>query len=317
MTERASALGIPFSVRSFRRGEQPLWCWRLARWLRREGIQVVHTHEFDMNAYAGLAAFMAGAANVATLHGSVWGLDLRRHRFAYRVLRRLGQRLVAVSTGLKELAAGRLGAPVSVIHNGIPVMESASTSAVEQAEARRRLGLPTDLPVVVAVGSLFPVKDHANLIRAMRRLEGAHVVIAGGGPEEPALRSLLRELGLEDRAHLLGVRKDVPAVLSSADVFVQSSLSEGLPLAVLEAMAAARPVVATRVGGIPEAVVDGETGYVVDPGDPELLAAAINKILARSDRGEALGRAGWERAKRHFSVAGMTDRYIDVYLDGR
>jgi glycosyltransferase involved in cell wall biosynthesis len=315
MTERASELEIPFIVRSYRRGEQPLWCWRLSRWLRREGVRIVHTHEFDMNAYAGLAAVIAGAANVATLHGSVWGLDLRRHRLAYRVLQHLGQRLVAVSAGLQQLAAARLGAPVTVIHNGIPVSESPSTDVDGRVEARRSLGLPAQRPVVVAVGSLFPIKDHASLLRAVRRLEATHVAIAGGGPEETALRGLIRELGLEDRAHLLGVRSDVPAVLRCADVFVQPSLSEGLPLAVLEAMAAARPVVATRVGGVPEAVIDGETGYVVDPGDPELLAEAIGKVLARSDRGEALGRAGWERARRHFSVAGMTDRYIDVYLE--
>lgn len=315
MTERATALGIPVLVRSLRRGQQPLWSWRLARWLRREGVRVVHTHEFDMNAYAGLAAAAVGAVNVATLHGSVWGLDLRRHRLAYRVLRRLGQRLVAVSAGLQSLAASRLAAPVSVIHNGIPVPEAPCTASEPRLEARERLGLPAQGPIVVAVGNLFPVKDHASLIRAVKRLDTAHLVIAGAGPEEAPLRSLIRDLDLGARVHLLGATDDVATVLRSADVFVQSSISEGLPLAILEAMAAARPVVATRVGGIPEAVIDGETGYVVAPGDPELLSAAIGKVLSRSDRGEALGRAGWQRARRDFSVAGMTDRYIDVYLE--
>ena len=143
---------------------------------------------------------------------------------------------------------------------------------------------------MVAVGNLYPVKDHATLLRALARLPAARVAIAGRGDQEEPLRRLAAELGLSDRVHLLGLRDDVETVFAAADVFVQPSLSEGLPLAVLEAMANGLPVVATRVGGIPEAVVDGKTGLLVPPGDPAALAAALAAVLDADDRGACDGR---------------------------
>jgi glycosyltransferase involved in cell wall biosynthesis len=182
-----------------------------------------------------------------------------------------------------------------------------------RAEARSALGLPADGALLVAVGNLYPVKDHATLLRAAARLDGARVAIAGRGGEEANLRRLAEELGLAPRLHLLGVRDDVERVLAAADVFVQCSRSEGLPLSLLEAMAASRPVVVTRVGGMPDAVLDGEAGCVVPPGDPAALAAAIAQLLADRDRAAALGRAARARAEAEFSVEAMLERYRALY----
>jgi glycosyltransferase involved in cell wall biosynthesis len=172
---------------------------------------------------------------------------------------------------------------------------------------------------VVAVGNLYPVKDHGTLLHALSRLPATRVAIAGRGDEEERLRGLAVNLGLGDRMHLLGLRDDVETVLAAADVFVQPSLSEGLPLAVLEAMGNGLPVVATRVGGVPEALVDGKTGFLVPPGDPEALAAALKRVLDSADRGACMGSAARERAEAEFSVDRMTDRYRQLYdeLRGR
>jgi len=165
----------------------------------------------------------------------------------------------------------------------------------------------------LAVGNLYPVKDHATLLRAAAVLPEVHVAIAGRGEEASRLRALARELGTAGRTHLLGVREDIENLLRAADLFAHPSRSEGLPLAILEAMAAGLPVVATRVGGVAEAVLDDETGYLVPPGDAEALRGALARVLQQSDRGAALGYAGRQRSIAEFSIETMAQRYQALY----
>jgi glycosyltransferase involved in cell wall biosynthesis len=204
---------------------------------------------------------------------------------------------------------------IEVVHNGIrlPPMIPAEKLAGRRAAARRELAIPPDGPLLVAVGNLYPVKDHATLLRAAASPPLARVAIAGRGSEEASLKRLAGELGIADRVHLLGLRDDIDRVLLAADVFVQPSRSEGLPLSILEAMGAGLPVVATAVGGIPEAVVAGKTGALVPAGDPAALAEALRCLLERPDRGHALGCAGRTRAAEEFSIAAMVDRYQVLY----
>jgi glycosyltransferase involved in cell wall biosynthesis len=184
---------------------------------------------------------------------------------------------------------------------------------MEHARLCMELGIPEERRLVLAVGNLYPVKDHATLLRAGAGLEGVHVLIAGRGPELEGLASLARALGAASRVHLLGLRSDVARLLAAADLLVHPSRAEGLPLAILEAMAAALPVVASRVGGIPEAVVDGETGQLVRPCDPDVLRDAIRSVLHDPDRAALFGRAGRARVERHFSLEAMTGRYRALY----
>jgi glycosyltransferase involved in cell wall biosynthesis len=318
MTERAAALGLPVWIVPQRSGLDALWVPRFAARLRRERIDLVHTHEFVMNIYAGAAARLVGLPTLATIHGRHWVADQPRRGAAYRLLRRLGLRVVAVSHDLAKFLAPGLGIPLSaitVVHNGIPIPPSSAgpDRGAKQRDARASIGLPWPDPLLVAVGNLYAVKDHANLLRAAATLPDVHVAIAGRGDQEAPLRRLADELGISPRVHLLGLRQDVDRVLLAADVFVQPSRSEGLPLAVLEAMAAALPVVATNVGGVGEAVVDGETGILVPPGDSPALAAAARAVLAMPDRGAGLGQFGRKRAIRDFSVREMVDRYCALY----
>jgi glycosyltransferase involved in cell wall biosynthesis len=237
---------------------------------------------------------------------------------AYRVLRRLGVPITTVSEDLASFLAEALKLRrswLAVVHNGIPLPPplSAAERTARRASARTAIGVPPDGPLLIAVGNLYPVKGHATLVRALAQLPGARAAIAGRGEEESSLRNLAGELGLSDRFHLLGLRDDVDTVFAAGDVFVQPSLSEGLPLAVLEAMAAGLPVVATRVGGIAEAVEDGCTGHLVPPADPERLAGALRLTLELPDRGAALGAAGRARAETEFSVETMARRYRALY----
>jgi glycosyltransferase involved in cell wall biosynthesis len=318
MTERAEASGIPVWITPQRAGLDLRWIPAFARRMRRERIDVLHSHEFAMNVFGGAAALLAGVPAVSTIHGRAYVSEQPRRVWAYRILRRLGIPIVAVSDDLAGFLAQRFGisrASLGMVHNGIPMPPlPEGERAGLRAAARRALGVPDTLSLVVAVGNLYPVKDHATLVRALARLPDARVAIAGRGDEETRLRELAAELGVADRLHLLGLRDDVDRVLAAGDVFVQPSLSEGLPLAVLEAMAAGLPVVATRVGGVSEAVRDGETGYLVPPADPPSLADALAKVLAADDRGAALGARGRARAEKEFSVDVMAERYRALYL---
>jgi glycosyltransferase involved in cell wall biosynthesis len=225
--------------------------------------------------------------------------------------------IVAVAEDLAAFLTGA-GFPrgaIRVIQNGIPVPERPTWPGAPErrAESRRRLGIPTDGPLLVAVGNLYPVKDHATLLRATARIDGARVAIAGRGEEEKRLRNLADELDLGNRLNLLGLRDDVGEVLATADLFVHPSLSEGLPLAILEAMAAGLPIVATRVGGVPHALDDGRAGLLVPPGDPPALEAALRALLQEPARAAELGRAAHARARSVYSLAAMTDRYLEIY----
>ena len=301
MTQRAEEAGIPVWIAPQRPGLDLAWIGAFARRMRRERIDVLHTHEFAMNVFGGVAALLRAGAG---------GLDDPRSP--------LDRRAAAARVGLPDPASARhpdrrgLGGPRGLPRAGLrplargarrrPQRHPAAAAipdgerAGRRAAARRALGVPDGGALCVAVGNLYPVKDHATLLRAQAELPDARVAIAGRGDEEAPLRRLAGELGLADRLHLLGLRDDVDTVLAAGDVFVQPSRSEGLPLAVLEAMAAGLPVVATRVGGVAEAVAEGETGYLVPSGDPPALAAALRKVLAAPDRGAALGARGRQRA---------------------
>lgn len=314
MTERSRAAGIETWIVPQRRGLDPRWIPAFARRLHRERIDVLHAHEFVMNVYGGAAARLARVPCVATIHGRNWATGHPRRALAYRVLRRLGVRIVAVSHDLARFLAEGLGLPAGalhVVHNGIPILEprDASTRARRRQEARARLGLPQGAKLVVAVGNLYPVKDHTRLVEALAAIPAMHVAIAGRGEEETRLRAQAGETGVAARLHLLGLRDDVESVLDAADVFSQPSLSEGLPLAVLEAMAHALPVVATRVGGVPEAIDDGETGCLVPAGDSSALATALARLLDDASLRERIGSAARARAIESFSIDAMVRGY--------
>lgn len=208
------------------------------------------------------------------------------------------------------VTAGRL----RIVPNGLDADTMTRAPAVRRA-TRLSLGLPAaDTFLWMAAGRLEAQKDFLGLVEAFSHLpDHARLVIAGQGPELRSLAERIRALGLQERAVLLGVREDIPELLAAADALVLSSGWEGLPNIVMEAMASAKPVVATRVGGVPELVQHGVTGLLVDPGKPSHLAAAMLQMMAMSsDERARLGAAGRLRVQGQWSLERMKTAWFDV-----
>ncbi len=184
---------------------------------------------------------------------------------------------------------------------------------------RRELGLAPDLFTIGIIGSLVGKrKDHDTFFRAMQSLTQRsnrrfQIVCVGGGPKLEETRALARELGLEERTCFTGVRTDVPEILGALDLVVSSSQWEGMPNAIMEAMAAVKPVVATAVGGTPELVIPGETGLLVPPQDPEAMAQACQQMLEHPRRAVGMGRAGRSRIEKFFSIEKMVTDTEKIY----
>jgi glycosyltransferase involved in cell wall biosynthesis len=215
------------------------------------------------------------------------------------------------------LAAGAVrDRRVHTIVNGIDV---AAYRRGEEARRRARseFTIPSEAPVAGIVARLTPAKDHLNLFDAFVRVRATHrdarLLLVGDGELRADLERAVAARGLSSVVVFAGKRDDVAEMLSAMDVFVLSSATEGLAMTLLEAMAAGLPVVATRVGGNAEVVVDGATGRLVAPRDPDALAAAIGQVLADRTQARAMGARGAERARVHFGIDGMVGAYTALY----
>lgn len=321
LAEELHASGVPVRFDARRPGPvDPAYLRRLVRHLRRERPAVLHCHNTTAWLYGALAGRAAQVPVVVyTEHGRKFPPP-RQHWLVHRLLARLTTHTVAVARWLRDCLIEYEGVPparVTVIPNGIDPLPFHSLPEPEQGKAA--LGLSPATPVVGVVARLVPVKNHGCLLRAWRevvaRLPGAQLLVIGEGPEEPRLRALVAGLGLGHSVRFLGRRHDVPRLLAAMDVHALCSHSEGTSLTLLEAMAARRPVVATRVGGNPEVVVDGVTGLLVPPGLEGPLAQALVSLLEDSRRARSLGEAGWQRFSRVYSNQAMVAAYEDLYLE--
>jgi glycosyltransferase involved in cell wall biosynthesis len=295
---------------------------RLARLLRREHVDVLHTHTaLAANVVSRVAGRVAGVAVVSHIHIENHFRPNRLARAVHTTLdngtARLAARVLTVSRSTRNtlVAQGYPSHLVEVVHNGIDVDAQASRHGVG---LRTELGIPGDATLVGEIGRLCDVKGQRELIEAAALMPGVHVVLVGedleqGGAYRALLSDLARSRNVGDRVHLLGYRADAGELLDQFDILVLPSWIEGLPGVVLEAMAHAKPVIATPVGGTPEVVVDGETGVLVPPRDPAALAVAIRTLIDDPERASRLGRAGHERAAREFSETAMTTRVLEVY----
>ena len=274
---------------------------------------VVHSHEFTMAIYGAAAAKRASARHVITMHGGLYYATAWRRRVALRWAARRSEALVGVSVATADALERVLGIPhnrMFVVPNGIP-----QRSGV-RASVRHELSIPHDELLIVAVGNLYPVKGHAVLLDALAMLgDNAewHLAIAGRGEEEVRLRAQSAAAGLDARVHILGFRDDIPDILAAGDIFAMPSLSEGLPLALVEAMSFGLPVVVSRVGGVPEVVRDDVEALLVPPSDAIALSVALRALLDDARLRTRLGDAGRRRAARDYAIATMADRYERLY----
>jgi len=285
---------------------------RLARWLRASRIDVVHTHNPQPLAYGAPAGRLARAVVVHTKHG----VNPERGRKLW--LRRVGGHLadayVAVSDATAEVARRNrecLPGRLQVIPNGVD-LEAYRPDETARRDVRAELGIPADAWLFGTVGRVSVEKDHALLVRAAGPLLGPRVrlMIVGDGTELANVRAAARKL--EPWVTLTGVRHDIARVLASFDAFVLSSRSEGLPLALLEAMATGLPVVSTNVGGVSEVVDHGRAGLLVPAGDEDALGRSIARLIASPAEATDLGRRARARAL-HYDAVAVVDRYMALY----
>ena len=297
--------------------------WRCLRGLievlRRRDVDLVHSHEFTMAFYGAAAARWLHKPHVITMHGGQRVLSHWRRRLAFRWSMRRSGAVAAVSDATRQLFLDALRVPpdaMTVVHNGI-----VPPPPGDPAPVRRELGLAEGEILIVSVGNLYPVKGHIVLLQALVELAARpglppwRMALAGRGRLTESLKQFAAEHGLGSRVHFLGHRADVLDILAAADVWVMPSLSEGLPLALLEAMFAGKAIVASAVGGIPEVIVSERDGLLVPPRDPSALAAALGRLIGSPDLRAALGRAARERAASGFSVTQMADDYERLYAE--
>tara|TARA_R110002096_G_scaffold171490_2_gene344370 strand:+ start:6608 stop:7720 length:1113 start_codon:yes stop_codon:yes gene_type:complete len=290
---------------------------RVARELRRLHIDVVHTHNTQPLVYAAAAARVSGHVVVHTKHGE--GHLVSR---AGRILRRFGSpfvhSFVAVSKKTAEHAREQWAYPlpsrIQVITNGIRLDVHCPDSEARR-EVRRELGISETAWVVGTVGRCDANKNQAALIRALQGSlsSDVHVLVVGDGDQIGNLREARERSSHKESIHILGRRNDAHRIMAALDVFALPSLSEGLPLVILEAMATQVAIVSTNVGGIPKVIESGETGLLVPPSDDAAMRRALLRL--QSDREEAarLALAGRALAQREYSSERMADEYLALY----
>jgi glycosyltransferase involved in cell wall biosynthesis len=292
---------------------------RFARRLRERRIDVLHTYLVSANIYGTIAARMARVPVITSRRDVGFSRNWRLRLVEERLINPLVDRVVAVSPAVAELTGREHGLPpgrLVTIENGVDV-EVWTPEGQPRAEARRELALREDEIAVGVIGHLSPVKGHADFLRAAAHVYAqdsrARFVLVGDGPLRPALEALAASLGLGPRVVFAGTRADMPRVLSALDVVAVPSHSEGMSNALLEAMAMALPVVATRVGGNPDVVRDGVTGRLVPPRDPAALARALGELVKDPAARQSLGRAARRHVADNLSLSGMVRRYEELY----
>lgn len=294
------------------------WAFQFRRLLRQERVDLIHAHEFDANVQGAFVAAMSRIPLVATVHGKHYFWEKLRRRLAYRWVSRRAT-MVAVSEDLKNFIVEKVGVcpeRITVLYNGVDVSHPPTTQFDVDA-CRREFGLPEKDQIVGVVGNLYPVKGHQYLIEGipavLKKCPDTSFIFAGRGQLEMELKDQVHRLGLSERVRFLGLRQDIPTILAMLDVFVLPSLSEGLSMAILEAMMAKKPVIATRVGGNPEIVLDGETGFLVPPKDSQALAESLATLLLNRDQATQFAERGKRRAEGLFSLQTMVHAYQSLY----
>lgn len=316
LSGRLAHLGFEVFQPRLRRPVDPWFLRTLHGWMLAKALDIVHVHEFTMGVYGGLASRMASVPFVLTLHGGTkYALALRR-RLALGVVARQAQAVVGVSSATAEGMARAL----RIKRSAIRVVPNGIDGVIGDREAgRASLGLTDSDFLILSVGNLYPVKGHEFLIQAAGLLKNQAelpiwtIALAGRGGEEVRLRRLAADCGVQDRIRFLGLRDDIHDLLSACDMAVLPSLSEGMPIALLEAMSARRPVVSSAVGGIPELIVDGVDGLLVPPRSPEALAIAMSTVMRSPSMALAMAESAYHTAQSKFSTRAMIDAYLSLY----
>ncbi len=287
----------------------PLVVWRLLSFIKENSIDLIHTDSTTETFYCGIAAGIRGIPLVWHIRVDEGG------GFLYRVLSMLATRIIIVSQAL------RMGFPwlrsddrLAIIYNAIDLedFDSSSTSPI-----RKELEIKGGETLLASIGRIEEKKGHEILISAMKDIKDARLVIIGRGEAGyiNRLKALSESYGISDRVFFMGYREDIPSILKEIDILVVTSFTEGFSRAILEAMAAGKPVIATDVGGNREAVADGLTGYIVPPGDSNALVNRIKDLINAPEKRERMGRAGRKRVEEEFTIEKNIEKVEGIYRE--
>jgi len=294
---------------------------RLCKYLRENHINILHTHCSSPDFYGKLAAIMSPTQTVfSTIHTIKGGNDFYQSLLNYSTTK-----YIAISKTVERYAICELRIPsekIEVIYNAVDINKFKSLSTDKKSKLRE-LAIVNAKKIVTNIGNIREAKGQIYLIEAARlvlnEFADTHFIIVGDDLLEPELACHLKKeveiAGMQDKISFIGMRSDIPEILSITDLFVLPSLREGLPLALLEAMATGIPVIATSVGSNPEIVTDGINGFLVPPKDSDALAQKINEALLNMERAKRLGREGQNTVERSFTVEQMVNKYEQLYLN--
>ena len=312
------AAGIPVTALGLNPGLRRPWdVARIWRFLRETQPHIVHTFLLTASLYGRFAAMLARVPIVIGSEHNIYHRKRRRHALAERLLMHGTASVVVVAESVRESYIRQVHADpekVDVIRNAVDWARLATTRT--RAEVRASLDLRPDQPVAGMIGRLTEQKGHAILLDALAHtpaLQNVHLLVAGDGDLRESLGNRAEALGLSSRVHFLGVRRDVGDLLNAIDVFVLPSLWEGLPLALILAMGAGVPVVASNVAGVPEVVEDGRTGLLVPPADRKALGRALAHLVMDPAAGRRLGDSARRVVLPRFGVDGWIASTTALY----
>jgi len=324
LEQEIRSFGMDVKVFSEERCGGPALFCELIRAFKRGQFEVVHTHKYKDTILAAPAAKIAGVPHVVrTIHGlrepfrGLQSLKMNVYEWIeHRVHQHCIDAIIAVSDQIQEkLQQERVVGKIVCVKNGLDL--DAFPSQIDRNRKRAEIGVAEDACLIGAVGRLTPVKGLEHLLRAarilLRRQCRVQVAIIGDGGLRGALEQQARDLGIAENIVFLGHREDTQELMFALDIFALPSLSEGIPMALLEAMAAGRAVVASRVGGIPEVVRDGAEGFLIEPRDEQGFADKCLQLIESRDLACRVGRAARMRVERDFSARGMAQQVTSLY----
>jgi glycosyltransferase involved in cell wall biosynthesis len=324
LSQTLESLGIPVYVFREKRGNSFWLFLKVRRVLSKRQVQILHAHRYKENIIGGLASLFSGVPyRVKTVHGlnePLKGLKKMKANLYYFldrwITKLLFDRIIAVSSQIAEKLQYNFSGPrIVCIHNCVDLQKVKPSHS--PLEVKKSLGIKEDSPLIGTAGRLVPVKGLDYLLKAtpimLERSSGLKVLIVGEGPERTNLERLASQWGIDSKVIFAGQREDVYDLISAMDLFVLPSLSEGIPMALLEALALGVPVLASHVGGIPEVLVQGQTGLLVPPRDEKALADACLYLLENKEKARLLADRGKKLVQDRFSAEIMAQKVTHLY----
>lgn len=294
--------------------------YHLIQLIKTERVGLIHSHLFDTNFYSSIAAKITGISHLCTEHGDIHhpSKTSKKNLIKAKILSICSHKIIFVSKYTKAAfckISNISEAKSAIIYNGVKL--STFRKSIDVKRKKTELGIARQDLVVGNIGSLYPVKGQIYLIKAakivLQKIPNVKFIIVGAGQLENRLKEEAKNLNIADRVLLLGFREDTHELLKVMDIFVLPSLSEAMPLSLIEAMACSLPSIASNVGGIAEVIDDGLTGFIVPPADPGTLADRITYLLKNSQSASKIGNRALQKVKANFDLQTMINNYSKIY----